>query len=169
MEILELIYTNPEFGTMINFNVTIPVGYDKTLKQYGSSGHSGRLLKQAKEVIAEFGRKIDFPQVLIEHMDDAELSYALALIETDVDAFIDGYVFVRVPAAHALTLVEIEDKSRVWRVNGTGLSALLLARLSVSGVSVSVVPLEKVSSDYLFFDPETSLQKIISKNVQPAK
>jgi len=153
MVTLQLIYTNAAFSSMIDFQVESALSYDTALEKYGFQQYISKLLLEAKKQIKEFGRKVDFPHSLSNYLAEAEMDYVLQLIETDVDAFVDGHVYVRVPSKHAISLIDRGDNTKIWRVNGTGLNGLFLARKSSTGITAAAVSFEEARSDYITLSP----------------
>jgi len=86
---LELIYTNLKFNTMIDFHIKSKLTYDIAYEKYAVTEYISCLLRDAKEVIKQFGDTVELSNQFARHMCDAELDYLLLPLEQDVDAMID--------------------------------------------------------------------------------
>lgn len=155
MNTLSLIYVNADFRTLIGFDIETSLSYDMAFEQYSLTEYIPALLKEARSVIHAFGGSIKLPNQFATHMNDAELDYLLLLLHTNVDALIDGHIYVRLPAKHAESLMGIDKPEQLWRSNGIGLNELLLARRDEEHrVFICVPTFEEVGEAFVTVDPE---------------
>ncbi len=150
MNIINLIYINPHFKTMINFEVEIGLSYEQSYEQHSATRYIPELLKRARPTIQAFGNAITLPNELAMHMSDPELDYFLMLLHKDVDALIDGHIYVRLPSKHAKSLSRVSNATSVWRVNGVGLNGVVMAGKDKGGhVLVATPTFQELANEFI--------------------
>lgn len=150
MFIVELIYVNSDFKTMINFEVEIGLSYEQAYAQYPEERYIQELLKKAKPIIQDFGNAIRLPNEFAMYMNDAELDYFLLQLHKDVDLLIREHIYVLLPSYHATSFMSRSSNGCTWRINGIGLNSVVMAcKDADSHVLISTLSFQELYDQYV--------------------
>lgn len=145
---------------MIDFVVETALTYDTAYHRYPGTTYITRLLKEARKSIKEYGKTIALPDQFADYMSDAELDYMLLLLHKNVDALIDGHIYVRLPLQHASILSKFDNSTERYVANGIGFNTIvLISRESDQSLKICLPTFEEAREEFYMHSEDLSNMK----------